>query len=68
MFTLSNNATRNNGFKLVAKRFNTHVCGNFFSFKIINQWNKLPMDIVMSPTIETFKRRLDKILNTLLEA
>ena len=31
----------------------------FFSQQIINDWNKLPCDIIESPNIGTFKSKLD---------
>ena len=60
-FTLNENCTRNNGYKLFAKPFNKNVLGNFFTYRVVNYWNGLPAHVVTSPTIETFKRRLDKI-------
>ena len=52
--------TRNNGFKLVGKRFRTDIAKNFFANRIINDWNQLPWDVVHSQSINIFKNRLDK--------
>ena len=65
MFTLNQNPTRNNGWKLELRRYNTSVCGNFFTYRILNVWNGLPDDVVSSSSVEQFKNRLDKILHTL---
>ena len=65
-FTLNENCTRNNGYKLFAKPFNKNVLGNFFTYRVVNYWNGLPAHVVTSPTIETFKRRLDRIKYDLL--
>ena len=65
LFTLSTNQTRNNGYKLELKRYNTTLCGNFLTYKIANTWNKLPADIVNSDTVNEFKNKLDKIIKTL---
>ena len=65
LFTLSTNQTRNNGYKLELKRYNTTLCGNYFTYKIANTWNRLPADLVNSNTVEEFKRKLDKIIKTL---
>ena len=46
LFTLSTNQTRNNGYKLELKRYNTTLCGNYFTYKIASTWNRLPADIV----------------------
>lgn len=65
LFTLSNNQTRSNGFKMELKRYNTSLCGNFLTYKICETWNSLPADIVNSSSVDEFKRKLDKIINTL---
>jgi len=38
----------------------TTVRQNFFSLRIVNEWNKLPQDVVEAPLINTFKNRLDR--------
>ena len=48
LFTLSNNQTRTNGWKLELKRFNTSHCGTFFTYKIPSFWNRLPAYVVNS--------------------
>ena len=65
LFTLSTNQTRSNGYKLELKRYKTTLCGNFFTYKIATTWNKLPVEIVNSNTVEEFKKKLDKIIKTL---
>ena len=66
LFTLSNNQTRSNGWKLDLKRFNTSQCGGFFTYKIASHWNKLPADVVNSTNVNQFKMRLDKVIDTVL--
>ena len=66
LFTLSGNQTRTNGWKLELKRFNTSHCGNFFTYKIPSLWNRLPVDVVNSSTINQFKQGLDKVIDTLM--
>ena len=56
----NNLLTRNNGFKLLGKRFRTDKAKNFFSNKIVRVWNLLPNSIVSSESINQFKNRLDK--------
>lgn len=58
------NFTRNNGFKIVGKRFKTNEAKHFFFNRVINIWNGLPSSVVDSGTIETFKIRLDKYFET----
>ena len=51
--------TRNNGFKIRGKRFNTNEAKHFFFNRVVNAWNALPNNVVASNTVETFKNRLD---------
>ena len=62
-FTLNENCTKNNGYKLIAESFNKNLLRNFFAYRVVNYWIKLPAHVVTSPTIETFKSRLEKIKN-----
>jgi hypothetical protein len=62
LFTLNENNTRNHGWKISLKRFNTRPCGDFMTYRICNVWNRLPDNVVNSGSVDTFKRRLDRIL------
>ena len=66
LFSLNNNHTRSNGWKLELKRFNTSQCGNFFTYKVASYWNRLPANVVNSITIDQFKNRLDKVIDLLV--
>jgi len=39
---------------------------NFFALRVMEQWKRLPREVVESPSLEIFKTRLDKILCSLL--
>ena len=58
-----NNRTRNNGVKLIVKRFK-HINSSTFPhhqvIKITITWNTLPSDITSSRTVNTFKNRFDQ--------
>ena len=54
-----NDRTRNNGKKLIVKRFNTSVAQHFFPINITTTWNALSYDVVNSGTVNTFKNHLD---------
>ena len=51
---------RGHSLKLFEPRCHTTVRQNFFSLRIVDEWNKLPQDVVEAPSTNTFKNRLDR--------
>ena len=43
-----------------------HMRKNFFTLKVKEHWNRLPRELVESPSLKIFKTRLDKVLFILL--
>ena len=41
--------------KLFKTRCHTTVRQNFFSLRIVNEWNKLPQDVVEAPSTNTLQ-------------
>jgi len=39
---------------------------NFFTVKVTEHWNRLPREVVESPSLEIFKAHLDAYLGSLL--
>ena len=39
---------------------------NFFTLRVTEHWNRLPREVVESPSLEVFKTRVDKVLYNLL--
>jgi len=65
VFSLSTNPTRNHGFKLELPRFRTNKFRDFMTVKVCALWNSLPSEVVNAPSVEAFKRNLDRIVRRL---
>ena len=46
--------------KLFKRRSKLEVRRNFFSQRIVDKWNKLPQEVIDSPSTNAFKNRYDK--------
>ncbi|KFQ71332.1 hypothetical protein N335_11298, partial [Phaethon lepturus] len=58
--------TRGNGFKLKEGRFRLHIRKNYFTTSVVQQWHRLPREVVDAPSLETFQVRLDGALSNLI--
>jgi len=58
--------TRGNGHKLKQRKLQLKPRKNFFPLRVTEHWNRLPREVVESPSLEIFKTRFDKVLYSLL--
>ena len=58
--------TRGNGHKVKQRKFHLNVRKNFFPLRVMEHWNRLPREVVDSPSPEILKTFLDKVLCSLL--